>query len=667
MTKGTITSCGKVWSGDIEAVPADLTAALAQFTAVTHWTGGGEIEYIEGMTGHAQSEPFGPADCVLATTVDEHTTAQATRVTRWVVDFNPRFPAWIFASTYADCNLPALLVQAAERALQPQAATHCNSSAASTSDSSSASAEADSGSGSGDAEEAPSPCNVQVRRASFVRSVVEVPLVHVPHSAPFPGSCEGMGSSTAASKAKAGGVSSATVFPYEVVSAAPNSCVQEDHHRLQDATLNAIREGKLSNTPKFVLSVATMETTLHRLRTSIEQAAVPPTDSADQRQVPVQLCLSVKTQPSVALLQSAREAGYYAECISMAEVYHAVLHGGYVWSSVVLTGPGKFWDCMGSTERAAELTAAQVSVGRVHAVFADSLADLQDIVQRLLDPTDPLDTEVVGLRWCPTFGVSSRFGLDCKDAKVVRAAAEAVRRLPDHFQLGMHLHHAPSVLGMRRWLALAQGFVTFCREFSTLCGRPVATLDLGGGFEPYGLESSAGQAHLQELLAAARASVCDPDKLPTVQFELGKCVSEPAGCVVARVLALRERDDRSSSEAADGRTTAETARALIIDSTVADLSVPNSRCLYWLPAGAACPIDSSTRSNSAGWTRLQAGRCEVWGRTCMEWDRLVGTYTVPAALRAGDLILITGAGAYDLSMQYNFGDGRPRTEDVVMV
>jgi diaminopimelate decarboxylase len=653
-----------VWSGDIEAVPADLTAALAQFTAVTHWTGGGEIEYIEEIAAQAQPGPFAPADCVLATTVDEHTTAQATRVKHWVVDFNPRFPAWIFASTYAGCNVPALLVQAAVRAQQTLAATHCNSSAASTSDSGSASAEADSGSGG--AEEAPSPCNFQVRRASFVRSVVEVPLVHVPHSAPFPGSCEGMGSSTAASKAKAGGMSSATVFPYDVLSVTSSSCVQEDHHRLLDATLNAIREGKLSNTPKFVLSAATMEATLRRLRTSIEQAAAPPTDSADQRQVPVQLCLSVKTQPSVALLQSAREAGYYAECISMAEVYHSVLHGGYAWSSVVLTGPGKFWECMGSTERAAGLAEAGMSVGRLYAVFADSVADLQDIARRLLDTTDPLDTEVVGLRWCPTYGVSSRFGLDCRDAAVVRAAAEAVRRLPERFQLGMHFHHAPSVLGKRRWLTLAQGFVTFCRDFSTLCGRPVATLDLGGGFEPYSLESAAGQAHLQELITAVRASFRDPDKLPTVQFELGKCVSAPAGCVVTRVLAVRECESHSTSEAKDEETTAGTgAQALIIDSTVADLSVPNSRCLYWLPSHHAQCTNHS--SSSAGWTRLQAGRCELWGRTCMEWDRLVGTYTIPAALRAGDLILITGAGAYDLSMQYNFGDGRPRTENVVLV
>jgi diaminopimelate decarboxylase len=658
MTKGTITPCGKVWSGDIEPVPADVTAALAQFTAVTRWTGGGEIEYIEEMAAQAQPGPIASARCVLATTVDEHTTAQATRAKRWVVDFNSRFPAWIFASTYAGCNLPALLVQGALRTQHPQkaAGVPCSSSAATNSDSGSASAE----------EETPSLCNFQAHRASFVRSVIEVPIVHVPHSAPFPGSCEGMGSPSA-SKAKAGGASSATVFPYEVVSAAPNSRVQEHHQQLLDSALNAIRDGKLSSTPKFVLSVATMEATLHRLRTSIEQAAAPLTGgSADQRQVPVQLCLSVKTQPCVALQQAAREAGYCAECISMAEVYHSVLRGGYPWSSVVITGPGKFWDCKGATERAAELAAAQVSVGRVHAVFADSLADLQDITRRLLDTTDPLDTEVVGLRWCPAFGVSSRFGLDCRDATVVRAAAEAVRQLPGRFQLGLHFHHAPSVLGLQRWLTLAAGFVTFCRDFSILCGRPVATLDLGGGFEPYSLESPSGQALLQGLFTAVRASFGDPDKFPTVQFELGKCVSEPAGCVVTRVLAVRECESHSTSEATHEETTAGTgAPALIIDSTVADLSVPNSRCLYWLPSNYAQRSNSS--SSSTGWTRLQAGRTEVRGRTCMEWDRLVGTYTIPAALRAGDLLLITGAGAYDLSMQYNFGDGRPRTENVVLV
>ena len=62
---------------------------------------------------------------------------------------------------------------------------------------------------------------------------------------------------------------------------------------------------------------------------------------------------------------------------------------------------------------------------------------------------------------------------------------------------------------------------------------------------------------------------------------------------------------------------------------------------------------------------LGPGSTEVWGRTCMEWDRLIGSYDLPPGLRAGDLLLITGSGAYDMSMQYGFGDGAPRTQNVL--
>ena len=49
-----------------------------------------------------------------------------------------------------------------------------------------------------------------------------------------------------------------------------------------------------------------------------------------------QLCLSVKTQPHVAVLRAAEEAGFHAECISMAEV-HAAHAAGFDTTRIVLT------------------------------------------------------------------------------------------------------------------------------------------------------------------------------------------------------------------------------------------------------------------------------------------------------------------------------------------
>ena len=66
------------------AIPPDLTTALERaFVAATAWTGGGEIELIRDATGRL-----------------------------WLMEINPRFPAWIFGATLAGVNLPALLVAA---------------------------------------------------------------------------------------------------------------------------------------------------------------------------------------------------------------------------------------------------------------------------------------------------------------------------------------------------------------------------------------------------------------------------------------------------------------------------------------------------------------------------------------------------------------------------
>lgn len=58
-----------------------MVAALSSFVKSSKWTGGGEIEFVENMSGE-----------------------------RFLIDFNPRFGAWIFASSFASANLPAELI-----------------------------------------------------------------------------------------------------------------------------------------------------------------------------------------------------------------------------------------------------------------------------------------------------------------------------------------------------------------------------------------------------------------------------------------------------------------------------------------------------------------------------------------------------------------------------
>lgn len=82
MLKCAVTATGKTWAGSVESVDATARARIEEFVACTNWTGGGEIEFIRSVNDHC-----------------------------YVIDVNPRFPAWIHGSTLCGVNLPGILLQ----------------------------------------------------------------------------------------------------------------------------------------------------------------------------------------------------------------------------------------------------------------------------------------------------------------------------------------------------------------------------------------------------------------------------------------------------------------------------------------------------------------------------------------------------------------------------
>src|ERR1700712_1022881 len=86
MRKRGITSEGKTWAGDISEVPADFLEPLRHMVKELGWTGGGELEMVRDA--------------------DEQL---------WLLEMNPRFPAWVHGATLAGHNLPGLLVAAASK------------------------------------------------------------------------------------------------------------------------------------------------------------------------------------------------------------------------------------------------------------------------------------------------------------------------------------------------------------------------------------------------------------------------------------------------------------------------------------------------------------------------------------------------------------------------
>jgi len=84
MEKRQVTETGKTWAGAIANVPPGLLASLRAVLGDLCWTGGMELEFVRDTAGLL-----------------------------WLIDLNPRFPAWIHGATLAGRNLPARLVTAA--------------------------------------------------------------------------------------------------------------------------------------------------------------------------------------------------------------------------------------------------------------------------------------------------------------------------------------------------------------------------------------------------------------------------------------------------------------------------------------------------------------------------------------------------------------------------
>lgn len=147
---------------------------------------------------------------------------------------------------------------------------------------------------------------------------------------------------------------------------------------------------------------------------------------------------------------------------------------------------------------------------RLLGIFADSLEDLAEIVNKVLHPSD-VDTDLIGIRWAPMTAVSSRFGLDPTSGTCMQNAAYLVSKLPSTKKLGMQMHFASSNIGGPTWFELIAQFgshmfkftyffqflmtaypllflhtlASFCLEFSHLTGREIAVIDFGGGWNPY--------------------------------------------------------------------------------------------------------------------------------------------------------------------------------------
>jgi diaminopimelate decarboxylase len=322
---------------------------------------------------------------------------------------------------------------------------------------------------------------------------------------------------------------------------------------------------------------------------------------------------SIKTNPDERLIKLALDNGFYAESISLLEV-HKALQTGFKPDQVILNGPGKWWP------------EGMMPKERMHAVFCDSIADLERALTAM--EAGEMSSKHVGVR-IRTPNIVSRFGIPLDSPATFRKLVEAVKRLPTDTAFGVHFHMASDRVGVAQWWHLFESMLKWCRSIEKLTGRTIEILDMGGGWFP-------DDWHSDDESKFAKAVETVKAVLPSVRqivSEPGKAMAQPSMALAMRILEIQEHED-DYVEA-------------VVDASIAELPM-----YFFYPHRMLRKC-----SKTGELTPLGRGKTHLMGRLCMEHDIVAANVQLPEGTRAGDLLIFCDAGGYDRSMSYVFGRG----------
>jgi diaminopimelate decarboxylase len=453
MKKKDVTPEGKTWAGEIGEVPAAFLEPLRQMVRDLDWTGGGELEMVRDAGDQL-----------------------------WLLEMNPRFPAWVHGATIAGHNLPALLIQAAtgERAAPAQSQSQ-----------------------------------------EFTRLVLEVP---VRAAFPLPPLPEPYAGAVGHSMKHPSGL---TALAKKLHKLNPDMLIAIDAGSRDGAPdgLAAIPKTMMSDiggidfdavqTPEFLYMGSTAETLFRKASDRAHRLST--------NKVQVVSGYSIKTNPDPRLIKLALDHGFYAEAISLMEV-QAALDVGFRPDQVIMNGPAKFWR--------PELMPKE----RMHAFFCDSIADLERTIAAV--DAGALSSAHIGIR-IRSPNVTSRFGIPLDSPATFRKLIEGVKKLPTDSAFGIHFHMASSNIGVAGWGHLFESMLGWCQAIEQLAGRTIEILDLGGGWWPDDWHDqgsdrfAAALARIREALPGVKQIVSEP----------GKAMAQPSMALAMRILEIQEHED----------------------------------------------------------------------------------------------------------------------------
>lgn len=364
-------------------------------------------------------------------------------------------------------------------------------------------------------------------------------------------------------------------------------------------------------TPLYVYSAPLMAARVRELQSGLGDA-------------PCQIHFAVKALPNVQVLRHLAGLGCGADIVSGGELARA-LKARIAPGKIVFSGVGKTRE-----EMAAALKAR---IARFNVESFAELMLLNDVaagcgaqapVSFRVNP----DVDAKTHPYISTGLKENKFGLDRGELAECLATLPRLKNIDAQ---GLSCHIGSQILTLKplqdSWEAL--------KTMAAKMPFPVTHLDLGGGLGiPYGREKAVSLADYGKRVAAF--SRRNPDF--QLALEPGRSLVGPAGALVTRVIAVKLRGRR---------------RFAILDAGMNDLIRP---ALYGATHGAL-PLRAPRRgAKLAAYTLV--------GPVCESADTFQSGARLPE-LTPGDLVALTNAGAYGMSMasQYN---SRPRPAEVLV-
>jgi diaminopimelate decarboxylase len=318
---------------------------------------------------------------------------------------------------------------------------------------------------------------------------------------------------------------------------------------------------------------------------------------------------SLKTNPLLGVATRLREEGLWLEVVSDFE-YALARRAGAPGSEIVFNGPAR---------SDAGLARALAEGALVHADRLDELDRLAALARELGR------TVAIGLRVDPSG--TGRFGLSPARGELDEALRR-VARAPELALGGLHAHEGGASRDLARFRKLGERLA----ELARATGAKLAWIDAGGGLA--GANPRPADAERRhpwpdpdgwcDALLAPLAGLAD-----RLLLEPGRTLIEPVGALLARVVGLR--------------TTPDGGDACVLDAG-----------LDAVPTAASWRHPVRALVEPAGPERPTA----LYGPLCMRKDRIAEAAPLPPLAR-GDLLLVEGTGAYDLSRAMPFSQLRP--------